>query len=111
MRCDGCGHERQDGSPVCDVESCPCRCHLPNLRRARIRMAAANWPHLLARVLYVPGMCAAIAARADRHRRMRFALMVEVEAERMYNIGGDMSCDDVAYQLRQVADNIRRCDP
>ena len=70
-----------------------------------------NWPHLLYRVLYVPGMCAAIAARADRHRRMRFALMVEVEAERMYNIGGDMSCDDVAYQLRQVADNIRRCDP
>ncbi len=63
MRCDGCGHERQDGSPVCDVESCPCRCHLPNLRRARIRMAAAHWPHLLARVLYVPGMCAAISGR------------------------------------------------
>lgn len=24
-------------------------------------MAAANWPHLLARVLYVPGVCAAIS--------------------------------------------------
>ena len=56
-------------------------------------------------------MCAAIAARADRHRRMRFALMVEVEAERMYNIGGDMRREDVVYQLRQVADNIRRGDP
>ncbi len=73
-------------------------------------MAAANWPHLLARVLYVPGMCAAIAARADKHRRMRFALVVEAEAERMRNIGGDMSCEDASYRLRQVADNIRRGD-
>lgn len=37
--------------------------------------------------------------------------MVEVEAERMYNIGGDMRREDVVYQLRQVADNIRRGDP
>ncbi len=63
---------------MCDVESCPCRCHLPNLRRARIRMAAAHWPHLLARVLYVPGMCAAIAARADRHRRTRALLKIAI---------------------------------
>ena len=26
-------------------------------------MAAAHWPHLLARVLYVPGVCAAIGMR------------------------------------------------
>ena len=97
MPCLACGDLR-------DPASTPLACCLTSYE-------SRWWRWQLARVLYVPGMCAAIAASADRHRRMRFALMVEVEAERMYNIGGDMRREDVVYQLRQVADNIRRGDP
>ncbi len=66
MRCALCGHGVDPSGAICLADMvrgavCACRC-------LYVERSIANWPHLLARVLYVPGMCAAISQRENRWR-------------------------------------------